>query len=389
MSTNFKTDDVTRGAQLTDLDDRYVTESWLIDRFTQGTLFAWGNNDNGQLGLGDRIHRSSPVQVGALTDWRLISGNIFHALAIKQDYSLWSWGSNVSRGVLGDGTTISRSSPVQIGSGLSWKSASAGFTHSLALTEEDAQYAWGDNANGQLGLGDTVHRSSPVQIGSDNIWKFVYAAQSTSFGIRTGGTLWSWGNNGGGLLGLGDFSHRSSPVQVGLQSNWKQISASDFMAVGINSKGELFVWGSNINGSLGLGLSDGPIISTPVQLGTETEWQKVATSQTGTGGFEACIAIKTNGTLWVWGDNTAGQLGLGDTIHRSSPTQLGSLQSWKTALLGRAVKKDGTLWTWGRNTDGNLGLGDLTHRSTPVQVGTKTNWKSVEYNFALTYKEEI
>ena len=112
------------------------------------------------------------------------------------------------------------------------------------------------------------------------------------------------------------------------------------------------------------------------------------------GGVLHTIAIKTDGTLWVWGNNVSGRLGLGDITNRSSPVQVGTLTNWSSVSAGShtmAIKTDGTLWAWGSNGSGRLGLGDITDRSSPVQVGALTNWYSVDLgnsDHTMAIKEE-
>jgi alpha-tubulin suppressor-like RCC1 family protein len=188
-------------------------------------------------------------------------------------------------------------------------------------------WSWGRNDSGKLGLGDTANRSSPVQIGAGITWSSVSCGGQSSFSVavKTDGTMWSWGDNGYGQLGLGNETSRSSPTQIGGIDGWSKIRAN----------------------------------------------------------YNSCAAIKTNGTLWTWGRNASGQLGLGNTTHYSSPKQVGALTNWSNAGTGALgtrcliTKTDGTLWAWGDNFQGKLGLGDTFARSEPSQVGALTNWLTV------------
>ena len=161
---------------------------------------------------------------------------------------------------------------------------------------------------------------------------------------------------------------------MGTLTNWKRVACGIFHTAAVKTDGTLWSWGKNKYGGLGLG--DTTHRSSPVQVGTLTDWRLV------TSGYYHIAAIKNDGTLWSWGRNNSGQLGLGDTANRSSPVQVGTLTNWKLVASGAyhvaAVKTDGTLWLWGYNNyHGGLGLGDTTNRSSPVQVGTLTNWKLV------------
>jgi len=156
-----------------------------------------------------------------LTDWDTLSCNNTHTLAVKTDGTLWAWGSN-SFGFLGDGTTIDRLSPVQIGSLTDWsKVATNSQGASMAIKTDGTLWSWGYNTTyGELGLGDKTNRSSPVQVGALTDWADVKGSYDCFWAIKTDGTLWAWGRNQFGQLGLGDIVDRSSPVQVGSSTSW-------------------------------------------------------------------------------------------------------------------------------------------------------------------------
>jgi alpha-tubulin suppressor-like RCC1 family protein len=368
------------------LENRYVTYSELgltPPPYTPGILYAWGDNGIGQLGDGTITSSSSPVQIGALTNWYQVSGGTSHSLAVKTDGTLWAWGFNGS-GQLGDGTTTSRSSPIQIGALTNWSQVSGGSTYSLAVKTDGTLWAWGNNGSGQLGDGTTTRKSSPVQIGALTNWSQVSGGgiifgNGHSLAIKIDGTLWAWGTNNFGEQGTG-LPFSSSPVQIGALTNWSQISAGPGFSLAIKTDGTLWAWGINADGNLGL--NDRTSRNSPVQVGSLSDWKGIAASGAGGVGQEHTIAIKTNGTLWAWGTNADGQLGLGDITHRSSPIQIGALTNWSSIAKSHgdhslAIKTDGTLWSWGRNDDGRLGDGTTTHRSSPVQIGTLTNWSQV------------
>jgi alpha-tubulin suppressor-like RCC1 family protein len=295
-----------------------------------GTLWAWGNNTQGKLGLNDTTDRSSPVQVGALTNWQDVSTRSEHCGAIKTDGTLWMWG-NGGTGRLGDETTANKSSPVQIGALTSWAQVSAGSYHTLAITDSGNLYAWGGNSDGQLGQNNVVSTSSPVQVGALNNWAQASAGDDFSTSIKTDGSIWSWGGNGSGQLGIntqGNYQKRSSPVQIGALTDWAQVSAGGLQASAVKTDGTFWAWGSNNVGKLGDG-NNSVNRSSPVQIGALTNWSQVSVGNT----FVA--AIKTDNTLWAWGDNSPnGQLGDGTTVDKSSPVQVGSLTNWSTVDSG-------------------------------------------------------
>lgn len=182
--------------------------------------------------------------------------------------------------------------------------------------------------------------------------------------------LFSTGYNINGQLGLGDTTNRSSFTQIG-SSGWSTGAGSNLHTLAIRSNGTLWAWGDNNFGALGV---SGTKFSSPVQVGSLTNWSKVAAAR------YCSAAIKTDGTLWTWGSNNYGQCARSG-FESSSPIQVGTLTNWAQVSLsysfGAAVKTDGTLWTWGNNAYGQLGLGNRTNYSSPKQVGSLTNWASV------------
>jgi len=361
-------------SNIVDMKDMFVPK----ELFNDSGIFSWGYNGSGQLGLDNTSDVSSPVQVGSLTNWKSISNCLSSSYSIKTNGTLWSWGQN-TYGQLGVGDTTNRSSPVQVGTLTNWKQVYGGREYILGINTDGTLWSWGQNTYGQLGVGDTTNRSSPVQVGSLTEWKQVSTSMH-SLGIKTDGTLWSWGYNNVGQLGLGDITHRSSPVQVGSLTNWKYVSCGFYHTLGIKTDGTLWSWGQNNFGQLGLGNITHR--SSPVQVGSLTNWKQVSCGSSLSDSSGSSLGISSDGTLWSWGNNTYGQLGLGDITHRSSPVQVGSLTNWKFVDCGMnsfscAIKLDRTMWCWGRNSQGQLGLGDITHRSSPVQVGSFTNWKQV------------
>ena len=332
-------------------------------------LWAWGLNEFGQLGLGDSLDRSSPAHVGAANNWRQVATSGWHTLAIRTDGTLWAWGRNIE-GQLGN-NNFNRKSPTQVGTATNWRQVFAGDNHTLAIKTDGTLWAWGSNNFGQLGLGDTFNRNSPTQVGTATNWGQLSARGSHTLAIRTDGTLWAWGRNDFNQLGLGDTLNRNSPTQVGTATNWRQVATGVFHTLAIRTDGTLWAWGRNADGQLGLG--DTLNRNSITQVGTATNWRQVATSAWHT------LATRTDGTLWAWGWNAYGQLGLGDAhISRNSPTQVGTTTIWGEVSVGTAhslaMRTDGTLWIWGSNEFGQLGLGD-THinRNFPTQVRATAN----------------
>ena len=236
---------------------------------------------------------------------------------------------------------------------------------------------FGTNSSGELGLSNTTNYSSPKQLGSSTNWSSANPGTRHNLAIKTDGTLWAWGFNNKGQLGQGNATNYSSPKQIGALTNWKIAQGITDQSLAIKTDGTLWSWGNNYWGSLGLGTSGNYTqISSPAQIGSLTNWSVVS------GRGQWVLAIKTDGTLWSWGYNGyGGALGLGNLTSYSSPKQVGSLTNWlKIAgsnYFASAIKTDGTLWAWGYNGSGMLGLGNITNYSSPKQVGALTNWLSI------------
>jgi alpha-tubulin suppressor-like RCC1 family protein len=371
MTTNFRING-------TDFDDVFVRK----DLFSEGGMWLWGTNSFGELGTNDRTTRSSPVQtVSGGTNWKQVSAGRSHTAAIKTDGTLWLWGRNAS-GQIGNNNNIGQSSPVQtVSGGTNWKQVSMGY-HTGAIKTDGTLWMWGRNASGQLGNNGTAERSSPVQTVSEGTnWKQVSCGYHTA-AIKTDGTLWLWGNNINGQLGDNTATNKSSPVQtVSAGTNWKQISAGYRHSAAIKTDGTLWLWGRNNNGQLGDNTTTDR--SSPVQtVSGGTNWKQVSVNLFGNNGHMSA-AIKTDGTLWLWGTNTLGQLGTNDITNRSSPVQtVAGGTNWKQVAVGYrnsvSIKTDGTLWIWGIGSSGELGDNTIVDKSSPVQtVSGGTNWKQV------------
>lgn len=309
-----------------------------------------------------------------------------HSAGLKADGTLWTWGSN-SSGQLGLGHTNFTSVPTQVGMDTDWADIVLGSSHTLALKTDGSLWAWGSNLSGQLGFGDTVQRNIPVNVLPGSVWLSLAAGQSHSLAISNNGSLWGWGLNSSYQLGLGTLVAQLAPTQIGVGTTWARVAAGSMHSAAIQNNGSLWVWGSNINGRLGTG--DTTQRTLPTQISAGVIWQQIAC------GNDFTFAIRNNGSLWAWGNNIDYQLGLGDTTSRNIPTQVGAALNWSAIVPGSthglALKSDGTLWGWGRTTSiGRIPLGTSWAVSSPTQIGTARDWTGASsgVNHTLAMKQD-
>jgi len=373
------------------------TNTWTLDQWydqaVAGTtggyqeafeLFAWGGNDDGQLGQNNPTKYSSPVQIPGTTWDKIFSthGDYSTFYAIKNNGTLWSWGSN-DYDLLGDATTQgNRSSPLQVGTATNWKALFGGKRATLASKTDGTLWIWGDNEEGILGQNDDPNIQTPVQIPGTN-WTGTLAAMGmgddSAGALKTDGTLWTWGTNGHGQLMLNDRTERSSPTQV--PGTWQDFKINRRLATATKTNGTLWACGTNYKGGLGQN-TDGGYRSSPVQI-PGTTWRSVGGNGEGYTGW----ALKTDNTMWAWGPNFYGALGQnegpgsgGTKDGASSPVQIPGT-NWDNYSVARvagtgdpamlAAKTDGSLWVWGPNIGdfkGGLGLNDIISRSSPTQL---------------------
>jgi len=357
---------------LQEVRDKYLDSAWV----NEGSIFSWGSGDYGQLGASIVPSRSSPVQVPGV--WKTLGGRRFGGTAIKEDGTLWGWGMN-SNGELGLNTTQEAVyAASQSGTDTDWSvtpKCSGKFQY--FIKGDGSLYATGYNQNGRLGLSDDTYRSSPTQL--PGTWKTVGAGQAGAHAIKTDGTLWGWGLGYNGRGGYGNTDTISSPRQLP-GTSWAFVIESELFSMATKTDGTLWMWGKNSYGQLGQ--NSKTEYSSPRQIPGDTwsydDQNKIATQEE-----QLAAAIKTDGTLWMWGYNHTGALGQNSPMpagSRSSPVQVPGT-TWKSVALGGtdptviAVKTDGTIWAWGLANEGRLGVNNSSPpQSSPVQIGTDTKW---------------
>ena len=352
-----------------------------------GTLWSWGDNTSGQLGNGDASGSqvNHPVQVANSSGipFVAIASGAGHALALKADGSLWSWGSN-GNGELGlrdtlaqPGFVLSPATPAQVlvdsaDSDEDWTAVAAGDAHSLALKADGTLWSWGSNSRGQLGqpgLGTTVDQPIPTRVGSDRDWSRISAGSLNSLAVKRDGTLWSIGDNGHGQLGSGQsvlLSTSAVPTFPAF-ADFVALSSGVFHGVALQSNGEIYAFGDNSAGQFGSGTRAN---STSLVAAGSDALGWVGSEP----GGQFTIARRSNGTLWNWGDNFTGQLGDGSSTARLTPGLTGSATNWSAQSAGLshavALRSDGTLWSWGDNSRGQLGDNTGNPSLVPIQITT-------------------
>lgn len=316
---------------------------------SEGTVWAWGYNEYGELGDGTTMNRSFPVQVSELSDVTAITSGGNYSLALKSNGTVWAWGNGIT-----DGLT-----PIQV-NGLSDVTAIAGgSSRSLALKSDGTVWVWGD--------GTTTDSSTPVQVNELSGIIAIACGRWHSLALKSDGTVWAWGYNEAGQLGDGTTTDSSTPVQVSGLSGITAISGGIVHTIALKIDGTVWAWGYNGYGQLGNGTTTNSLI--PVQVNELSGVTAIS------GMSWHNLALKSDSTVWAWGYNKVGQLGDGTTTRRLTPVQVNGLSGaiaisgggWGTGY-SLALKSDGTVWAWGNNEYGQLGDGTTTNSSIPVQA---------------------
>jgi alpha-tubulin suppressor-like RCC1 family protein len=340
-------------------------------RTEDGVDLCWGSNDAGEIGDGTSGPDNGRLQPAATNTWGggPIAGGWIEldvgggqGCGTRNGGELWCWGRRIALGNGDTGEDCSASNPPAcvvttpkpVTAQGSWSSPAAGDLFTCAIRDDGTLWCWGVNDFGQLGnAGDDA--PLPVQVEASADWLAVAAGGGTVCGIRSPGTLWCWGRNHVGQLGTGATGDDSPvPAQVGGDADWIDVVVSYGTACGRRVGGSLSCWGANSVGQLGQGVAGDPIATPSLVAGT---WATVAVAPSRT------CAIADEGTLWCWGENANGVVDPGGDELVSSPVQIGADTDWIAVALGDtmacATKTDGTAWCWGSNDYGQVGNGAI------------------------------
>ncbi len=255
-----------------------------------------------------------------------------------------------------------------------WKSVTAGDATTYGIRSDGSLWSWGWNEKGQSGNGVSERTATPTLADGNRVWKKTVGGKAYGFFLAEDGSLWAAGTATNGVQGTNDGVDHKVLTRIGTDNDWVDMACSRFWgysAFAIKTNGTLWSWGENSAGQLGIGNTQAQTL--PVQVGTDTDWKQVAT------GVSSVLALKTDGSLWGWGLNMNGEL-FGYEGRQSSPVRLGSETDWEKVLViefrAYAVKKDGTLWAWGDNSRNLLGFNtpteeESTSEGNPVEVVTE------------------
>jgi alpha-tubulin suppressor-like RCC1 family protein len=392
------------------------SESSLAIR-SDGTLWAWGSNFNGELGDGTQTNRFKPVQVGTGNDWKAILSGEGYSLAIKSNGSLWAWGRNI-HGELGDGTNIPSLVPKQIGTetdwqklakstsftsyamktdgslwgwgddhlqntpysyssiSVSWHKIVSSYDHTLAISSEGFLWGKGNNQSGQLGDGTGINRSGLSLLDDENVWIDVAVGSNHSIGIKNDGSLWAWGQNSNI-----EFGEIYSPVRISGRFNWKSVSSAGDYAIVLDETGNAYVWGGNRFGQLGLGFTANTNVPTMLRVKPENISSLSATNS----GFSLLAGTE----IWSWGINSNGVVGNDTTTIVNNPEPLEHEKSWSSLSSSSehqvAIDTNGEIWSWGGNSGGLLGDGSTMQRNAPVQIAEGEKWLNTYVGRGVTH----
>ena len=282
---------------------------------SDGTVWAWGANAESELGDGTTLNRSTPAQVPGVAGVTAIASGGGHSIALKSDATLVTWGSN-GAGQLGygnNGYTDGLPAPVPRFGGVT--AISAGYAHSVAVRNDGTVWTWGSNDSGELGDGTTTERDSPIQVPGLGGVRAVSAGNAHTLALKSDGTLWAWGNNASGQLGDGTRTDRLNPVQVTGLSNVVAISGGGSYSLALRSDGSVWAWGDNEVGTLGDGTTDARL--APVRVAGIPAAASISAGRAVYYGHG--VAAASDGTVWAWGDYRNGQLGDGTVAERVLP----------------------------------------------------------------------
>ncbi|HET9425169.1 MAG TPA: hypothetical protein VFO55_07355 [Gemmatimonadaceae bacterium] len=304
-----------------------------------GGAVCWGRGGRGQMGNGAAgFTGNPPTSVQSNAEWTSIGVGRLTACAVATTGEGFCWGLN-QLGELGDSSLVygeAQTAPNKVSGGITFASVVPGWLHTCGISTAGALYCWGSNSSGQLGIGssDSDPHPRPLLVPfAQPVRKVSLSARSTC-AITADDRAWCWGYNGVGQLGDGTSNQRLEPTPVGAEVKFTDIAMSSGFADGMQ-----------------------PAITPPSGLAQ--------------GGVAHTCAVSTARTVYCWGWNGAGQLGIGTTISQPLPTVVSGASGVGSVALGGAYScaiTDSDLLCWGSNYTGQLGNGTYVDSPVPVRV---------------------
>lgn len=348
---------------LDDADRLSAGAAHVVGLNQDGTVVSWGGNAYGQLGNGSFAASSVPVQVFGLSGVRAVQAGAYHTVAVRTDGTVWGWGSNYYGQLARAANTVGFTMPVAVPGISNVRALSAGQSHTSAVTNAGTVWGWG-SLPGRASV-------TPVQVaGLQNVLTVV-SGNDFILALKADGTVWGWGGNGFGQLGIGKRTDVvSTPVQVGGLNQVVSVSAGYVHALALRKDGSVWSWGSDTYGVLA-SRGGKPYTAQPVQ--------GLPTPVNGASGVKAIAAgtynsaiLYTDGSVWAWGDNSAGQLGNGGTVNAGSPVRVNTVAGVVGLSIGDGfvslITNSGTVYSIGANASGQLGNNTVSNVTIPVQV---------------------
>jgi alpha-tubulin suppressor-like RCC1 family protein len=367
-----------------------------------GSLWCWGSNFNGELGVGDDTIRDNPTRAGTDNDWVEVAASWSGTCARKRDDTLWCWGDQRADrpfelreeltgwtritafgsrlcGIRAPGSlycwTADENEPTEVGSDGDWTAVSPGSEHVCGIRAGGELYCWGDDDEyGQMGTGNRYAVFEPVRVGTDADWTEIAAGGHHTCGKRRDGTTWCWGATTYGQVGNGVIGHSPEPTQVGTGTDWAEVAAGSYTTCARNQGGELWCFGDDEQGTLGNGNVSLVLAQSPVQVEDDTDWVSIQGNATRMVGLKGNNLPAEGNEVYAFGRMPLN--GGGDPEPRQSVTRsLGFTSVSAGYMHDCGIAADKTFWCWGNPSYGSLGT-QTPLAGSPNQIGMDADWIS-------------
>ena len=328
---------------------------------SNGTLWCWGLNTYGQVGNGDDAATKANVLAPVMVDsrsWNAVAVGFAHTCAIASDATLWCWGDN-SNGALGTGDGVLHTTPAAVMPGTTWSALTTGAYHSCAIAADNTAWCWGQNYSGQAATGTYLVQPTPARVNADS-WTSLAAGGMHTCGVRSDHHLRCWGSNYDGQLASTTASSAPGPLAPDVDSDdWTSVTAGDSHTCATNSQQQLYCWGTNSDGQLGNSSSARVNASPVIVNGAARQWAQIS------GGFHETCGVGADNNLWCFG-----LTGLGSSASSHEPAQVPG--TWTAVAAGQsstcAIDSMTRIQCWGDNSDAQIGDDTFTERTAPTVI---------------------